>query len=105
MCGVWDPQIRSTILIPLSLLKAHSQSLNNESFHTLMAEVEGVMNSRPLSMETLSYVTSYQSLSQPDLLMMNSKVNLLPPSNFQKEDIYIRRYWRRVQHLANEFWC
>ena len=26
-----------------------------------------------------------------------------PPGEFQKEDIYCRKHWRRVQHLANEF--
>ena len=31
---------------------------------------------------------------------------MLPPAGkFQKEYLYIRKYWRRVQHLANEFWC
>ena len=27
-----------------------------------------------------------------------------PPGEIQKEDIYCRKQWRRVQHLANEFW-
>ena len=27
-----------------------------------------------------------------------------PPGEIQKEDIYFRKQWRRVQHLANEFW-
>ena len=36
---------------------------------------------------------------------MKSKVMLPPAGKFQKEDLYTRKYWRRVQHLANEFWC
>ena len=27
-----------------------------------------------------------------------------PPGEFQKENIYCRKQWRCVQHLANEFW-
>lgn len=27
-----------------------------------------------------------------------------PPGIFQREDLYLRKRWRRVQHLANEFW-
>ena len=27
-----------------------------------------------------------------------------PPREIQKEDICCRKQWRRVQHLANEFW-
>lgn len=36
---------------------------------------------------------------------MKSKIVLPPPGNFQDADKYSRRRWRRVQHLANEFWC
>ena len=36
--------------------------------------------------------------------MMNTKVVLPPPGVFQHADIYCRRRWRAVQHLANEFW-
>ena len=35
---------------------------------------------------------------------MKSKVLLSPPGVLQREDIYLRRHWRRVQHLCNEFW-
>ena len=47
-------------------MKTYSQSLNDESFHTLMAEVQVIMNSRPLTVETLNDVTSYQPLSLSD---------------------------------------
>ena len=40
MGGVWEQQIRSARSILLSLLKTHSQSLSEESFRTLMEEVE-----------------------------------------------------------------
>ena len=36
---------------------------------------------------------------------MKLKVVLPPAGKFQKEDLHTRKYWRRVQHLANEFWC
>ena len=81
-------------------LKNNSWSLNDESFHTLMVEVEGIMNSRQL---TLSDATSYKPLPPSDLLMMKSKVVLLLAGKFQK-DLYTWKYWRRVPHLANEFW-
>ena len=35
---------------------------------------------------------------------MKSKVVLAPPGAFQPADMYCRKCWRRVQHLANEFW-
>ena len=66
MGGVWEQQIRPERSILLSLLKTHSQSLNDKSFPTLMAEVEGITNSRPLTVETLSDVSGYKPLSPSD---------------------------------------
>ena len=55
-----------------------------------MAEVEGIMNSRPLTVEALSDVTSYKPLSPSDLLTMKSKVVLPPARKFQKEDFTLK---------------
>ena len=38
------------------------------------------------------------------LLTMKSRVVKPPTKEFQKKEIYCRKQWRRVQHLANEFW-
>ena len=38
------------------------------------------------------------------LLTMKSRVVLPPPGVFQRKDIYLKRHWRRVQYLSNEFW-
>ncbi|CAB4036033.1 Hypothetical predicted protein [Paramuricea clavata] len=35
---------------------------------------------------------------------MKSKVVMPPPGDFQKEDVYLRKRWRRVQYMANIFW-
>ena len=35
---------------------------------------------------------------------MKSKVVSPPPGEFSKPDIYSRKCWRRIQHIANEFW-
>jgi hypothetical protein len=43
-------------------------------------------------------------LTPNHLLTMKTKVLLSPPGVFQSADMYCRRRWRRVQHLANEFW-
>ena len=54
MGGVWEQQIHSARNILSSLLKTHGRSFNDEALSTLMAEVEAVMNSRPLTVELLS---------------------------------------------------
>ena len=38
------------------------------------------------------------------LQTMKSRVVMPPPGESQKEDIYCRKQWRGVQHLAIEFW-
>ena len=36
---------------------------------------------------------------------MKSSVVLPPPGDFKQPDLYSRRRWRRIQHIAEEFWC
>ena len=104
MGGVWERQIRSGKIILEGLLKTHSHSLNDESLRTLMAEVELIINSRPLTVETISDSKSEIPLSTSNLLTMKTSVVMPPPGEFIKPDAYSKRRWRRVQHIAGEFW-
>ena len=106
MGGVWERQIRSTRAILGSLLKTHGKCLDDESLLTVMTEVEGILNSRPLTVEVLNDPTSLQPLSPVNILTMKSKVVSPPPAGeFSKPDnIYSRKHWRCIQHIANEFW-
>ena len=45
MGGIWEHQICSARGILASLLQTHGHSLDEESFQTLMAETEAVVNS------------------------------------------------------------
>ena len=54
MGEVWERQIRSTRAILSSLLQEKGSVLDYESFRILLTEVEAVVNSRPLTVETLS---------------------------------------------------
>lgn len=54
MFGVWKRQIRSIRAILSSFLLTHGLSLNDESLTTLLTESECVVNSRPLTVKTLS---------------------------------------------------
>ena len=103
MGGVWERQIRSVRNVLSAMLKNHSSALNDESFRTLLAEVECIVNSRPLTVENLEDQSSLP-LTPNAILTMKSKVILPPPGIFQREDMYCRKRWRQVQHLANEFW-
>ena len=100
--GVWERQIRSVRSVLTNLLHEHSALLTSEAFQTLLAEAELIVNSRPLTADTND--PNNPALSPIQLLTLKSKVVLPPPGVFQKEDIYCKRRWRQVQHLANLFW-
>ena len=102
--GIWERQIRSARDVLTSLLRTHGESLNDESFRTVLCEVENIVNSRPLTSENLSDIGSPLPLSPMNILTMKSKVVLPAPGQFQQADMYCRRRWRRVQHVCNEFW-
>ena len=104
MGGVWERQIRSTRNILSSLMQTQGVSLDEESLNTLFVEVEDIVNSRPLVVETISDVNSQAALSPRYILTMNSKVVIPPPGVFGTPDLYCRKRWRRVQHVSNEFW-
>ena len=93
MGGVWEQQIRSARAILGSLLKTHGECLENESLLNVMTEVEGNLNSRPLTVEVLNDLTSLKPLSPANILIMKSKVVSPPPGEFSKPDIYSRKCW------------
>ena len=103
MGGVWERQIRTVRNVLSSLLLEHAGRLDDESFRTLLTEVEAIVNSRPLCVDNLNDENE-SPLTPNHLLTMKSKVLLPPPGVFQRADVYCRKRWRAVQHLANEFW-
>ena len=87
-----------------ALLQSNGSQLDEESLQTLMCEAEAIVNSRPLTTDQMGDPDSPNPLTPSHLLTMKSKIVLPPPGVFQSEDLYCRKRWRRVQHLANEFW-
>ena len=104
MGGVWERQIRSVRNVLAALLQSNGSQLNDESLRTLLCEAEAIVNSRPLTVDSLNDPLSLNPLTPNHLLTMKTKVVLPPPGVFQSADKYCRKRWRRVQHLANEFW-
>ena len=103
MGGVWEREIRSVRSIFTALMPEHGRNLDDESFRTLMAEVECIINSRPLTTPS-SDPGDLDPLTPNHILTMKPKVVLPLPGNFQKEDVYLRKRWKRVQYLANVLW-
>ena len=62
MGGVWERQIRTSRGILNALVKTYGENLYNKPTHTLLVEVEAIVNSRPMTTETINYVKSDISL-------------------------------------------
>ena len=96
-----DPICKSILS---SMLRNHGERLNDESLRTLLVGVEGIINSQPITCESIVDVNSIIPMSPMQLQSLKTRVVMPPPGTFQKEDMYCRRQWRCVQHLSHEFW-
>ena len=53
MGGVWEHQIKSARSILIAPLKMHGTILKDESFQTLLPEIEAIIYARPIISESL----------------------------------------------------
>ena len=79
---VWERQICSVRNILNSLLRTHGESLYDESLRTMLVGAERILNSRPVTSESIGNLNSYLPLSPMQLLTMKTKVVMPPPKTF-----------------------
>ena len=75
------------------MLRNHGERLNDESLRTLLVGVEGIINSQPITCESIVDVNSIIPMSPMQLQSLKTRVVMPPPGTFQKEDMYCRRQW------------
>ena len=100
MGGIWECQIRSVMSSVLAQAKGR---LDDTSLRTFFYEAMSIVNSRPLTTNTINDPKSVEPLTPNHLLTMKSIVPLPPPGKFVREDLYARKRWRRVQYLSEQF--
>lgn len=98
-----DKKEKQELFWPL-LLKTRGTSLNDESLHNLLIEVEAIINSHSLTINLLSDVNSMIWLSLINLLTLKLRVMMLLSGVCVALDIYCCEHWRRVQHISDECW-
>ncbi len=76
--------------------------MDDESFHTVLCEVESILNDRPIT-KISNDPNDLEAFTPNHLLIMKGKP-ALPPGLFEKSDLYVKRRWRQVQYLADLFW-
>ena len=67
-----------------------------------LAEVESILNGRPLT-RCSTDPRDLDSLTPNHLLLLKDQPSL-PPGDFAESDLYARRRWRQEQQLSNVFW-
>jgi hypothetical protein len=101
--GVWERLVKSAKK-HLSVLFTKDK-LDVEIFQTILVEVEGILNRRPLT-QASSDPRDYDALTPADFLypgvVMHSSVHVLPPTPLEGEDL--RFVWKRARSLVDEFW-
>lgn len=98
--GVWEREIRSVKQALYTTVGAQAQA--EEVLRTVLIEVEGLLNSKPLG-----YVSS--SVADPDpvtpsLLLMGRRDGSLPQVVYPATELLSRRRWRHSQILTDHFW-
>ncbi|XP_022523726.2 uncharacterized protein LOC111191896 [Astyanax mexicanus] len=104
MGGVWERQIRTIRNVLTGILDQSAKRLDSTSLRTFLYEVMAIVNSRPLTTEHLNDPRSLEPLTPNHILMMKSDIIAPPPGQFVSQDLYLRKRWRQVQFLSNEFW-
>jgi hypothetical protein len=105
MGGVWERQIRTIRSVLHNLLSRTAVKLNSDELRTLFYEAMAIVNSRPLTVENLYDHGSPRPITPNHLLTMKTDVIFPTPGEFSSVDLYSRKRWRKIQTLANDFWC
>jgi hypothetical protein len=100
MGGVWERVIQSVKKTLRGLMK--DQLVSDETLRTLIVEVEGILNGRPLT-SVSDLPNDLDVLTPNHLLLFRSNPNV-PPGVFEKSDSCCKRRWRQVQYMADLFW-
>lgn len=98
--GVWERLIRMVRKVLFSVLQ--QQTLDDESLHTILCEVEAILNGRPIT-RVSNDANDLEALTPNHILLLKGRP-VIAPGEFQDGDLYIRKRWRQVQYLADLFW-
>ncbi|XP_073950071.1 uncharacterized protein [Choristoneura fumiferana] len=98
--GAWERLIRSVKTALRVILKERAP--RDEVLATLLTEVEGIVNGRPLTHVSVEPGSS-EALT-PNHFLIGSSSNLPPAGMFNDSDLSLRKRWRTAQRLADMYW-
>lgn len=98
--GSWEREVRSIKTALRTSLG--SQSVPEEVLITVLVEVEGILNSRPLGYVS-SDIADIDPVT-PNSLLMGRPTSALPQVVYPESEMLSRRRWRHSQILIDNFW-
>ncbi len=98
--GAWEREIRSIKSALYATLQ--SQSMTEEVLRTVLIEVEGILNSKPLGYASTDVADP--NPVTPNLLLMGRLDPSLPQAVYHESELLSRRRWKHMQVLADQFW-
>ena len=100
MGGVWERLVGS-VKRALKIVVGN-MCLTDEVLHTVLTEVESMLNGRPLTYVSMDG-RDPDPLTPNHLLLGCANVNL-SPGRFQEKEVNSRKRWRQAQSIADHFW-
>lgn len=97
--GTWEREVRSIKTALYTILGV--QTVSDEVFATVLTEIEGVLNSKPLGYVSTD-VADVDPVT-PNYLLMGRLDPHLPQTVYCPSEIRGRRMWRYSQVLADQF--
>lgn len=101
MGGAWERLVRSVKIAFVSMQTARVP--NEETFSTILAEAESVVNSRPLTFVPLEYDTQ-EALTPNHFMLMSSSGVIQPPKSLADPNELKRSHWNLARELIDRFW-
>lgn len=93
--GVWERQIRTVRSILNAIILLCPGRLDDSSLRTVFYEAMSIVNCRQLTISEIDNPDSLEPLTPNHILTGKTSSPLPPPGEFLKEDMYIRKRWRR----------
>ncbi|XP_067940558.1 uncharacterized protein [Watersipora subatra] len=101
--GVWERQIRTVKSVLNAMLPTYTTRMDTMALKTAFYEVMAIVNSRPLSVDNLNKPDEIV-LTPNHLITMKPSQPTVVPGEFDNQEVYGRKMWRKVQQFAEHFW-
>ena len=98
--GAWERLIKSVKRALSAILK--DQCVTESVLRTTLAEVEAVVNGRPLTYNSSS-INDYTALT-PNHFLHGGATHIAPIGDFDSRELCSRKRWRQTQVLADHAW-